>query len=135
MKPYIFIIGVFAIVAMLLIEMGHIQQSATKSTPESFDTASLQPVVDHSKIPCDSVQIREEIHADIVNEISPVFAEYKLNQRENNCDSLKRLNDSLLTQLFVAKYRVERVRYYIKICQHNPKQTKFLLSWVHRAVQ
>lgn len=45
-----------------------------------------------------------------------------------NCDSLQ-------TQLFMAKYKIERVRYYLKICKRNPKQTKFLVSWINRAIE
>lgn len=52
-----------------------------------------------------------------------------------NCDSLKRQNDSLKTKLFVANYKVERVRYYLKIAIKNPSQTKFLKSWISRAIQ
>jgi hypothetical protein len=43
--------------------------------------------------------------------------------------------DSLQQELFLAKYKIERVKYYLKICQKNPSQTKFLRSWVTRAVQ
>jgi Predicted Peptidoglycan domain len=46
----------------------------------------------------------------------------------NNCDSMK-------AQLFMAQYKLERVKYYLKICQRNPKQTKFLVSWINRAIK
>lgn len=50
-------------------------------------------------------------------------------------DSLLHVIDSLRTKLFIANYKIERVRYYNKICIHNPKQTKFLTGWILRAVQ
>jgi len=50
-----------------------------------------------------------------------------------NTDSLKIIN-GLRDDLFIAKYRVERTRYYLKIVQRNPSQLKFLVSWINRAV-
>jgi hypothetical protein len=43
--------------------------------------------------------------------------------------------DSLNTQNFIANYKVERVKYYLKICLRNPTQDKFLKGWINRAVQ
>ncbi|MEO9145072.1 MAG: hypothetical protein ABI237_05895 [Ginsengibacter sp.] len=42
--------------------------------------------------------------------------------------------DSLKTKLTVAGFKLERVRYYLKICQRKPSQTKFLVSWINRAI-
>lgn len=50
-------------------------------------------------------------------------------------DSLKKVNDSLTTKLFLANYKVEKVKYYLHIAIKNPSQTKFLKSWISRAVQ
>lgn len=49
-------------------------------------------------------------------------------------DNCKPLVDSLKDELFIAKYKIERVKYYLKITQRNPSQTKFLKSWINRAV-
>jgi hypothetical protein len=43
--------------------------------------------------------------------------------------------DSLNTQNFISNYKVERVKYYLKICLRNPTQDKFLKGWINRAVQ
>jgi hypothetical protein len=43
--------------------------------------------------------------------------------------------DSLKRVLFVANYKIERVKYYLKICQRNPRQVKFLVSWINRAIK
>lgn len=43
-------------------------------------------------------------------------------------------NDSLKTALFLANYKVEKVKYYLKICNKNPTNNKFLKGWVTRAV-
>lgn len=57
-------------------------------------------------------------------------------------DSLKRLSvvkrdnvDSLKTALFQANYKVEKCRYYVKICMRNKSQDKFLKGWIRRAVE
>jgi hypothetical protein len=47
----------------------------------------------------------------------------------------KRVEDSLITALFIANYKVERVRYYLNICLKNPSQDKFLKGWIRRAIQ
>lgn len=44
------------------------------------------------------------------------------------------LIDSLKTKLTVVGFKIERVRYYLKICQRKPSQTKFLVSWINRAI-
>jgi hypothetical protein len=60
---------------------------------------------------------------------APVLEHSKIpSVQQCNCDSLK-------TDLFVARYKIERVRYYLKICKRNPSQTKFLVSWINRAIQ
>jgi len=67
----------------------------------------------------------------------------------NNNDSLLQLNqehlfaieiqrkqiDSISKKLFIANYKIERVKYYLSICLRNPKQDKFLKGWVKRAVE
>jgi hypothetical protein len=50
-------------------------------------------------------------------------------------DSLIHLSDSLRTQLFIAKYKIERVRYYVRIVDRNPSQKIFLKGWVTRAIK
>lgn len=49
-------------------------------------------------------------------------------------DSMVAEMNHLRDSLFVERYKVERVRYYLKICQRKPSQTKFLLSWINRAI-
>lgn len=42
--------------------------------------------------------------------------------------------DSLRKALFIAKYKIEGVKKYLKICDKNPSQIKFLRGWIHRAI-
>lgn len=49
--------------------------------------------------------------------------------------SQSKLTDSLQTQLFISNYKLERVKYYLKICLRNPSKDKWLKGWIKRAVQ
>lgn len=55
--------------------------------------------------------------------------------RPDKCDSIKKLSDSVAAKLFLAQYKLERVRYYLKICLRNPSQDKFLKGWIKRAIE
>jgi hypothetical protein len=48
--------------------------------------------------------------------------------------AIERRLDSISRALFVANYKLQRVRYYVRICQRNPSQDKFLKGWVIRAI-
>lgn len=50
-------------------------------------------------------------------------------------ETLQSNNDSLKNELFVARYKIGRVRYYLNICLKNPSQDKFLKGWVRRAIE
>jgi hypothetical protein len=41
--------------------------------------------------------------------------------------------DSVRNALILSEYRHERVKYYVRICQRNKSQTKFLVGWIRRA--
>lgn len=47
----------------------------------------------------------------------------------------ERVIDSLKDALFIANYKVERVRYYWNIVNRNPSQVKFLKGWIKRAIE
>lgn len=58
------------------------------------------------------------------------------------CDSfikagnvLLRRQDSLIRELFIAHYKINRVKYYLAIVNRKPSQAKFLRSWITRAVK
>lgn len=45
------------------------------------------------------------------------------------------LIDSLRTRLTVVGFKIEWIRYYLKICKRSPSKTKFLVSWIDRVVR
>jgi hypothetical protein len=42
--------------------------------------------------------------------------------------------DSVVAELQLSNYRIARAKNYVKICQRNPTQQKFLISWLRRAL-
>jgi len=56
-------------------------------------------------------------------------------QTVDSCKIYRRQNDSLKTALFNAKFKVEKVRYYIGIVDRNPSQIKYLKGWCKRAIK
>jgi hypothetical protein len=69
--------------------------------------------------------------------LSTAFNEQKLKADTliKKYDSLKYLCDSLRTKYFLAQYKVENVRNYIKIVERNKSQKVFFFGWVKRAVK
>lgn len=43
--------------------------------------------------------------------------------------------DTIKTQLFLSNFKVEKVRYYLKIVSRDRTQETFLRGWVTRAVE
>ena len=48
--------------------------------------------------------------------------------------SLKIIN-SASVDLFISKYTLQKVSHYVKICQKNKSQKKYLLGWMNRALE
>lgn len=46
----------------------------------------------------------------------------------------KKQVDSLKTALFNVNYKLEKVKFYISICERNPTQKQFFFGWIRRAV-
>lgn len=49
-------------------------------------------------------------------------------------DSLAYVKDSLGEDLFVAKYKLGRIKYYTNIVDNKPSQIKFYKGWVKRVL-
>lgn len=50
-------------------------------------------------------------------------------------DSLNYLRDSLGEDLFVAKYKLSRIKYYTDIVDKKPSQLKYYKGWIKRALK
>lgn len=49
-------------------------------------------------------------------------------------DSLAYVKDSLGEDLFVAKYKLGRIKYYTNIVDNKPSQIKFYKGWIKRVL-
>lgn len=60
---------------------------------------------------------------------------FKNNQLRDSIQFVKTGIDTLKTQLFISNYKVEKVKYYLKIVNRDRTQEVFLRGWVTRAVE
>lgn len=58
---------------------------------------------------------------------------YKVNNTKHIIDSLQAANDSLTGELQVAKYKLERIRYYNNVSRIGNNIT-FLRGWINRVL-
>lgn len=50
-------------------------------------------------------------------------------------DTTNNMVDSLQEELFVAKYKLERIRYYTEIVDKKSSQIKFYKGWIKRVLR
>ena len=62
------------------------------------------------------------------------FVYYKEQLRRTK-DSLVYVKDSLGEDLFVAKYKLSRIKYYTDIVDKKPSQLKYYKGWIKRALK
>lgn len=86
---------------------------------------SCQP----KQIPHAPTVVRDTV---ILRDTVPVLVEIPVQVFDS---SLKRERDSILQEYYVYKYKIERVRDYIRITEANSNNKVFFLGWVKRAVQ
>lgn len=94
---------------VLLMLLASCAKPTTQQPIVIHDTVYLPP----TKVICDTAYIP-------VVEVDTVFISNK--------------NDSLIRRLNTATYKLARVKYYLRICNRNPSQDKFLRGWLNRAV-
>lgn len=61
-----------------------------------------------------------------------VALEYKCSMLQ---DSLNYIKDSIGEDLFVAKYKLGRIKYYTDIVDKNSSQLKFYKGWIKRVLK
>lgn len=50
-------------------------------------------------------------------------------------DSLNAFKNSMSSDEFIAKYKLERIRHYTNIVDKNPKQMKYYKGWIKRVLE
>lgn len=71
----------------------------------------------------DTIIIEDKIKVDSLNKILV-----------NLKDSLKFYRDSIEYKDYINARRIEKVKYYINICEKNSSQKKYFFGWIKRAV-
>jgi hypothetical protein len=63
----------------------------------------------------------------------------ELGQRLFNSDSALNVRDienkALRDSLFIERFKITKIKYYIKICKKNPKNNVFFKGWIIRAIK
>ena len=50
-------------------------------------------------------------------------------------DSLNSIRDSIGEDLFVARYKLSRIKYYTNLVDKKPSQMKFYKGWINRVLK
>lgn len=66
---------------------------------------------------------------DRVNELDSLAGALKQSQ-----DSMKFYRDSVYYRNYMNSRRIEKIKYYIKICDKNPKNKKYFFGWIKRTM-
>lgn len=67
--------------------------------------------------------------------LTVLFSMGQAQTADTTCRSVIAKNDSLKTSLFLSNYKIEKVRYYLKIVKRKPSQRKYIVGWVTRAIE
>lgn len=85
-----------------------------------------------------NIQHRDTIYIYVKNSISELQYVDKINNLEDSLryvkDSFNVINNNINEELFVAKYKLERIKYYTNIVDKKPKQIKFYKGWIKRVL-
>lgn len=76
-----------------------------------------------------SVQKTDTVLVDRVNEIDSLLRALKQAQ-----DSTKFYRDSVYYRNYINSRRIEKINYYIKICEKNTKNKKYFFGWIKRTM-
>lgn len=60
---------------------------------------------------------------------------YLKEQLRRTQDSLNAFKNSMSSDEFIAKYKLERIRHYTNIVDKNPKQIKYYKGWIKRVLE
>ena len=80
---------------------------------------------------CDTLPVEEEPHICASDTIVKVVHRYVVDNTK--VDSLELVIDSLQEQLFIANYKLERIKYYNNIAK-NGNNIKYLRGWINRVL-
>ena len=111
-------ICVFSLVLILL----GCSDKNVSSTPMNKDTVYVEKV--DTKCIIDSVEVNR-----LKSKIKSL--EFKNDSLQNR---VKHYRDSIDEKNYMNERRIEKIKYYIRITQKNPKNKKFFYGWIKRTV-
>ena len=79
----------------------------------------------------DALPVEGEHHVCVPDTIVKVVDRYVTDNTK--IDSLELVIDSLQEQLFIANYKIERIKYYNNVAK-NGNNIKYLRGWINRAL-
>lgn len=75
------------------------------------------------------VEKTDTVLIDRVNGLDSIVQALKQSQ-----DSTKFYRDSVYYQNYINSRRIEKIKYYIKICEKNKKNKKYFFGWIKRTM-
>lgn len=85
------------------------------------------------------VPVEKIIYVPVKDTVSDRANIARIVELEHKCtllqDSLNIVKDSLSEDLFVAKYKLGRIKYYTSIVDNKPSQIKFYKGWIKRVLK
>lgn len=98
---------------------------------------SLVITVSVSVVSCDSAPVEKVIYVPVKDTISEKSNIARIVELEHKCnllqDSLNMIKDSLGKDLFIAKYKLGRIKYYNDIAAKG-NNIKYLRGWINRVL-
>ena len=119
----IFLSGLFLCLAIIIMIAG-----CSFSCSSSKDSVKVGNVVKPDTVFV-KVEKTDTVLIDRVNELDSLVKALKQAQ-----DSTKFYRDSVYYRNYINGRRIEKIKYYIKICDKNTKNKKYFFGWIKRTI-
>lgn len=90
-------------------------------------------------IGCSNSPVEEVVYVPVKDTVSDIdniqriiYLEHKLKLTQ---DSLHQIRDSIGDELFIARYKLARIKEYTNIVDRKPNQIKFYKGWIKRVLE
>lgn len=84
---------------------------------------------------CGTPPVEKRIYITVTDSTAIDSLIYYREQLKRIQDTLTYVKDSLGEDLFIARYKLGRIKYYTNIVDNNPSQIKFYKGWIKRALK
>ena len=118
-----FLLGLFICLSIIAMFAGFLFSCKSSGSSIKVENAVKRDTVFVEVEKTDTVLI------DRVNELDSLALALKQAQ-----DSMKFYHDSVYYQNYINSRRIEKIKYYIKICDKNTKNKKYFFGWIKRTM-